>query len=514
MVFKEKLAFLMGLTETRNSQLANAIMVDPSLISRLRNGKRNVPSNAEYISSIAKYLASRCTTTLQRDALTRATEDFIDFSDTKKTTRQIESWLTSNDSISRLYGNILLQSFESATSPLREEFADETYPLNIRSNNNKQTVYAFYGNEGNQQATQLLSEIILSEKKASKIKIANGNNTEWLWKDRKFSEFVSYSIKKAVTQGHTITHVIPCDQNITMSLDSVNRWLPLYSTGQVNSYYYPYHRDRIFNRTLYVASGVAALVSTTVGNKTENCLTILTTNPDMVASLESEFNNYLELCLPATTFYDYEKSYEALYQCVSNFYKYQADCINIVGGLSYITTPKEVLLDFAQRSDNIRPLTIAQHYDSEYADIERLLQRHRYTEIFSIDSFEDIVSGKAKSCAINGEIFFYTPNAYITHLKNIIAMLEKYENYQVFLIKERTFESCIYVKNGYSVLTFLYKSPYSVCETKSLNIVDAVWEYAKRIMDHGVCDDINKMQVIMKINRLLLQLDDYVCKSQ
>ena len=39
-------------------------------------------------------------------------------------------------------------------------------------------------------------------------------------------------------------------------------------------------------------------------------------------------------------------------------------------------------------------------------------------------------------------------------------------------------------------------------------MVNAVWEYAKSEMDQGVSDDINKMQVMMKINKLLLQLDD------
>lgn len=500
----------MGLTETKNRQLAKAITVDPSLISRFRSGKRTPADNAEYIKSIADYFSTRLTTELQKDAIKLAIgKSYTDFSDKENISQIIEFWLSSNDSISQSYGNMLLQSFEGIKFPFSEEFAEEICPLNKLSNDNKQTVYTYYGNKGKQQATSLLFELVLSAEKVSEIKITNGNSMEWLWEDRRFSRQVSNSIKKVVMQGHTITRIIPRDQNITMSLDTVNRWLPLYSTGRVCSYYYPYHRDKIFNRTLYVAHGIAALVSTSVGNKTESGLTILTTNPEMVQCLESEIDDYLELCLPATSFYDYEKSYEELYQCVSSFYAYQADCINIVGGLSYITTPKEVLQDFAQSSDNISAFDLIHHFESEYADIERLLQRHRYTEIFAIDSFEDIISGKASSCAINGKVFFYTPHAYIMHLKNIVAMLEKYENYHIFLFNERKIESCIYVKKGYSTLAILYKSPYSVCETKNLNMVDAVWEYAKNEMEQGCSDEANKMQVMMKINKLILRLEDY-----
>jgi len=300
-------------------------------------------------------------------------------------------------------------------------------------------------------------------------------------------------------QGHTFTRIIPSDLNVTMSLDTVNRWLPLYSTGQVRSYYYPYHRDKIFNRTLYVAPEIGALASISIGNKIESELTIVTTNPEMITALELEINDFLELCLPATTFYNFEKSYDELYQCVSNFYAHQADCISFFGGLSYITTPKEVLLDFAQHAENTSPHTLEYHFDSEFAEVERLLKKNKYTDIIFIDSFEDIISGTAKSCAINGETFFYTPNAYLKHLKNIITMLEQHENYHVVLTKERSFERCIYVKHGYSVLSFLYKSPYSVCITNNLNLVNAVWEYAKNEMDQGVSDDICYSSVALAV---------------
>ncbi len=500
----------MGLTETKNKQLALAIMVDPSLISRLRSGKRNLPSNAEYITSIAEYFSTRLTTDFQMKALARAIgKSYIDFSDKEKTTQIIESWLISDALTSQSYGNLLLQSFDKVALSISQEISSEISLSLTSLKEHNQTVYAFYGNEGKKQALSLFCKMILTAKTASEVKMVTGNSTEWLWKDRKYSEQVSGYLKNIFLQGYSITRIVPRNQNITMSLDTVDRWLPFYVTGRVHSFYYPYHRDRIFNRMLYVAPDIAALVSTSVGNKTECGLTILTTNPDMITSLESEFNDYLELCMPATSFYDYEKSYEELYQCISSFYAYQADCINILGGLSYITTPKEVLLDFAQSSDNLSIDTLNQHFDSEYAEIVRLLQRYRYTEIFSIDSFEDIISGNAKSCAINGEIFFYTPNAYIRHLKNIISMLENYDNYHVVLVKDRKIESTIYVKKGYSVLAFLYKSPYSVCEIKILDMVAAVWDYANNEMDTGIPDDIYKLQVITSINKLILQLDNY-----
>jgi len=109
---------------------------------------------------------------LQMDTLTRAIgESYIDFSDKEKSTKIIESWLANNDTVSQSYGNMLLQSFERVTLPVREEFAEEIYPLNTLYNEKKQLVYTFYGNEGKQQATLFLLELVLSAKKHHKLKL-------------------------------------------------------------------------------------------------------------------------------------------------------------------------------------------------------------------------------------------------------------------------------------------------------------------------------------------------------
>ena len=69
MVFQDKLIFLIELTSTSNKQLADAIRVDPSLISRLCSGNRQVPQNAEYLEAMADFFTSRFKTKCQIDAL-------------------------------------------------------------------------------------------------------------------------------------------------------------------------------------------------------------------------------------------------------------------------------------------------------------------------------------------------------------------------------------------------------------------------------------------------------------
>ena len=69
MKFSEKLDFLMKVTNTSNSALALSTSLDPSYISRLRRGVRNLPKNENYVPLMAEYFASHCLDDYQINAL-------------------------------------------------------------------------------------------------------------------------------------------------------------------------------------------------------------------------------------------------------------------------------------------------------------------------------------------------------------------------------------------------------------------------------------------------------------
>ena len=69
MQFYEKLVFVMDLARTSNRELAQALGVDPAVVSRLRNGRRGAPRKEETVRRMAGFLAARCTSDYQRSAL-------------------------------------------------------------------------------------------------------------------------------------------------------------------------------------------------------------------------------------------------------------------------------------------------------------------------------------------------------------------------------------------------------------------------------------------------------------
>lgn len=58
-MFAQKLDFLMSLTNTHNIELAQAIDVDASAISRLRSGKRKLPKTQDFLPTMGAFFAKQ-----------------------------------------------------------------------------------------------------------------------------------------------------------------------------------------------------------------------------------------------------------------------------------------------------------------------------------------------------------------------------------------------------------------------------------------------------------------------
>ena len=64
----EKLDFLMKLTNSQNAALGRALRYDASYISRIRSGKRGLPSEEDFLRPAAAWLAARIREDYQKGA--------------------------------------------------------------------------------------------------------------------------------------------------------------------------------------------------------------------------------------------------------------------------------------------------------------------------------------------------------------------------------------------------------------------------------------------------------------
>lgn len=506
--FPDKLIFLMEITSTSNKQLAKVLKVDPSLISRFRKGTRFVPDKSGYFDKMSIYFAKKCTTDYQLSALSEIIGNYCLNKNqiTSKTPQVIARWLSNDDTVYKTQADALLSTFNELKFPKTND-SHCCVDFSDANTINDSSIYAYYGAEGRRKASRKLAQLILSSNSIGELKILNEGNTDWAWSDNNFALKTSNDITQFIYQGGTITRIVPQLNNYSLVYDSITRWLPLHTTGQVKTYFYPHLRDNVLYRTLHLAPGVAALFSTDVGDEKVGDVAFLATDPNIVAALDKEFMDYLTQCNSATVLYDQENYPLQLRKSVTDFLECQSSSITILNGLSFVTMPPQVFDSLSTRSD-VNPLKTFHSYCIN--QFLNKLVNYSYTEVFKLDSFEEIIAGRARYTVLgvsNNKELYYSHDEYLIHLKNIVALLENHPNYNVILLKNNEIKSDIYINKKHNVMLLRKEPSFAICNIEYPEMVSAMWEYATKT---GYTEDLTRQRLISQITHLIHQIDDYM----
>ena len=149
MKFHDKLNLLMTLQNIPNNKLAKALSLDPSLISRWRNGSRDLPKHSEYIESIAHYFVSNYK---DKSRLCELLNIEYDNNTTPLSVIQnhLKAWLLDEQSangalVSRFIERLNQIKPSIATSPLPEF-------VTLAAHGKKLSVETYQGNAGKREA--------------------------------------------------------------------------------------------------------------------------------------------------------------------------------------------------------------------------------------------------------------------------------------------------------------------------------------------------------------------------
>ena len=232
-MFSTKLKFLMELTKTTNTELADAIPVSQACISRLKNGKRNPPKTAQYISIMADFFATKITESNLLDKL----HEIIKIDNNKSLKCNLESWFKSNDDIPKL---------------------NNDYELVVDNN-------YFYGDEGKRKA--VLKFLNNASKKTNKtLLLYSDESMNWMT-DRDFVAQWKTLLLSALKNDNKIKIIHTIAREYSEVFDAVSKWIPMYLTGLIEPYYFPKLRDGIIKRTLFISYTILFSTESEISNK-------------------------------------------------------------------------------------------------------------------------------------------------------------------------------------------------------------------------------------------------------
>ncbi len=510
--FAEKLSSLLSLTDTTNIALARAVKIDPAQVSRMRRGVRGIPHNSSSVREIAAFFSKKCMTDYRCFALYELIKDTRLKSQPGESvlTDVLTAWLSSQSPGHTVLDVHSPQNGEEVS--LTEFSSSLSVPFSQAEGRDVNKFFAYYGNVGKRQALRDLFSYLTELKKPCLVLIASDEDCCWYLEDSDLSRQCAASLIQLAQKGCAVQLIQSPVTNIDVALNFVSLWLPVYLSGKVHQYYYPWLRDNIHHRTIIVVPGHIALVSSSVGSRRESRITFLTMEKKSISAFSGEFADYQALCSPMLIPRSIDLK-KPLWQNMVDFESILAEGICINSVLPARTVPSE-LLDSIFRRIRYDPLARDFHtsFECQIASAAAMMENCSVTDVIWLSEFRNAKDGKVKipfAVLFSGGELCYTAKEYAMHLRQTVVLLKRYPRYQVVLLDHPPVTPVsIYTKPGCRSMIVNAIEPFATLEITEPGMLAAFGEYVRQTVAGVPARNAEKTSVIAVLNERILQLEE------
>jgi hypothetical protein len=438
MLFPDKLKTLMDITHTSNKVLAKHLIVDPSMISQLRTGARNISKKNDNLRNMADYFASRCAT----ESRIMELQNIID-----------DDNLNNDCSVAEL-SEILFRflSEETTTKAASKRVIDEIFKTNPHLRRTElppinmpdKTLLVCHNVGEKKQYMKLLFEYYMSLEKPEIIYFSSEEIVDWVYDDPEYYENFRSWCLSLIEKGFTIIRIMKPMENKEHFLKNIFLWLPIFLTGGVHLYYYPHFRDDMFRQTIITTSNGASYFSSSIA-QTDTCYySFVSTNTALSDAYIRQIKDYLSLCNPSfyvyNTKHDITETYSAIIGLTGNR-------ISKSFQLTSESAPYNEMLEYMSLSDNDLYKNVAKALSHFYVPKHVEENKDSIIDMCTIASPEDVINGKVR---MNMPGFFksypvyYDTALYVMHLKHILYLLNTNPNYHFYPLMASDFGDYAY----------------------------------------------------------------------
>lgn len=512
MQFSEKLNFLMDITKTTNSALARYVILDASYISRLRRGKRQLPRNEEIVNEMATYFARNCSEDYQKKALKNALGLNTFPKDVISVTNAITLWLFAEKN----HNQELIGQFLGNLSAMGSCVALETgCQENDMSFPHDETAI-YYGVEGKRQAAIYALSEMISLDKPHTLLLFSDEETSWMTGNPAFARQWATLMFQTIARGHRIKIIHTISRDLDEMLSAISQWMPLYMTGSIEPYYYPKKRDGVFGRTLFIAPGTVALVSSSVGGETARAANVLHRNPAAVAAYEDEFVQYLRLCQPLMLIFNAKDRDAALFT-LTEFENQRGNTLIKTESLSLLTMP-ETLFSSIQERTGLERERLQDYHRLRTENFRQSVSASTFTEIIKLPEPQAVINEQVKvalSDMMAGGTIYYTPREYLLHIQNIVDLLYMHENYRVCLVHGPVEDRyMVYVKEEMGAIVAKTSLPPVVLAMSESNMTASFWDFLKTMAGARNFDNPDNKNTIHKLVGYIDQINKLITSKK
>ena len=423
--FGHRLNAVMKLTGTSNISLGKQLSIDPSYISRFRNGFRSPLSNRRIADGMAEALMDR----IYEKGLVCELIAIMKGNGELPTDRELlypvfYRWLYGIETDYIPVIENLIQFIGGYTAP--ENSPQETRSPSEHVSDSK----VYFGVDGLRDAV-LRFLTYVCENVPSDIYLYSDQNMDWLTSSHDYSRKWADLMVRCIKNG-THLHII---HNIERGLDEMNgaiqSWLPLYPAGNIHSYYCKRKKDERFTTTLFICPGIAAIAGNCVkGSENECGLYRYDTDAELISAHMSSFKALLsesgELvrAFPTT-------------QLEKTSMTTEAGITVLTSRLSLATFPEELLREMLDRSgaDDSRKQDIYEMWNRQHSYYSHIVKKEFIHECIPLEY------GKLPCADLPGITLRYTAEEYAAHLRHIEQFSMQFPGYRLYPLPEPIFEN-------------------------------------------------------------------------
>ncbi|MCR5607865.1 MAG: helix-turn-helix domain-containing protein [Lachnospiraceae bacterium] len=268
MNFGEKLDKAMTLLDLSNISLSHAIGIDPSLISRFRNGTRTPSTRNDAMTQISTFLyneAEKCNKVHDLLELAEFNPAYVN-NNKELIIANITDWLNNRREMAEHSALVAFLTNVNYVSGEEEyDYDDEIDIKKLLDSSIDESSNVYTGHDGLRKATSRLVANILNSDKANVVNIFTDQNFKWLKEIDGFIDAIIAAFNYALSEKelqinilHSMNHA-PED-----TFFEIERFLPVHVHANINSFYLPGGYSRYLSNTFLIAPGVGAVVGNVV----------------------------------------------------------------------------------------------------------------------------------------------------------------------------------------------------------------------------------------------------------
>ncbi len=427
--FGERLGRAMKLLEFSNGQLAAALNVDVSLISRYRSGIYHPGRNEPIKERLSHTLFFHAEKSGRRTELA----GLCGIAPEELTSETLTDWLygTEEERASEM-AEMLFRSIDMFTPEPGSALAVPSVPP-------AKVQDRYWGTKGLRDAVvRFLGDAV---REGGELLLYSDEPMDWMSRDPAFFSLWGALMVACIRNGVHIRIIHNIDRIETEMVAAINGWFPLYVSDMIEPYIFRKVRNTRFCHTIFIRPGSAGILGSFPADIGEGRWYDYILDKDMLEAMEHGYEVMLSGASPLLKVYTADKADEFWKFCR----EYRTErWVTILYGLSIGTMPEglmEKMLDRAGITGTDRE-AILTLYEKRRRQMLDTLEGGSVDEIIAIPDRKLVLDGKVEvnlgAEAIDLTLT-YSPEEYAGHIAELRRLTAEEKNYRLTLLPQSPF---------------------------------------------------------------------------